>query len=74
MGGYVAFEILRQAAERVAMLALLDTTARPDTPEQSERRRAQIALAQNGRFAEIPDLLFPFSSIPRATTTKRCES
>ena len=40
MGGYIALEIVRQAPERVARLALLDTNARPDTPEQSERRRA----------------------------------
>lgn len=59
MGGYVALEILRQAAGRVARLALLDTTARPDAPEQSERRRAQIGLAESGRFAEVPDLQFP---------------
>src|SRR5262245_9989800 len=32
MGGYVAFEMQRQAPERVAKLALLDTTARPDLP------------------------------------------
>ena len=32
MGGYVSFELLRQANERVAKLALLDTTARPDVP------------------------------------------
>jgi pimeloyl-ACP methyl ester carboxylesterase len=32
MGGYIAFEIMRQAPERVAKLALLDTGARPDTP------------------------------------------
>jgi len=32
MGGYLAFEILRQAAPgRVTRLALLDTSARPDT-------------------------------------------
>jgi pimeloyl-ACP methyl ester carboxylesterase len=59
MGGYLAFEIMRQAAARVAKLALLDTSARADTPEQSERRRALIALTRNGRFAEVPDLLFP---------------
>jgi pimeloyl-ACP methyl ester carboxylesterase len=59
MGGYIAFEIMRQAPERVARLALLDTGARADTPEQSERRRRQIELAQGGRFMEIPDLLFP---------------
>jgi pimeloyl-ACP methyl ester carboxylesterase len=59
MGGYIAFEIMRQAAARVAKLALLDTSARADTPEQSQRRRALIALARSGRFADVPDLLFP---------------
>jgi pimeloyl-ACP methyl ester carboxylesterase len=59
MGGYIAFEILRQAPDRVARLALLDTTARPDTPEQTQRRQAQIALARGGRFAEVLDLLLP---------------
>ena len=39
MGGYLAFEILRQAPGRVTRLALLDTSARPDTPEQARRRR-----------------------------------
>ena len=59
MGGYIAFEMMRHAADRVLKLALLDTSARADTPEQSERRRIQIALAEGGRFAEIPDLQFP---------------
>jgi pimeloyl-ACP methyl ester carboxylesterase len=59
MGGYIALTILRRAPQRVERLALLDTNARPDTPEQSERRRALIALAQSGRFSEIPDVLFP---------------
>src|SRR5215213_405965 len=40
MGGYVALAMIRQAPQRVARLALLDTSARPDTPQQSERRRA----------------------------------
>lgn len=59
MGGYIAFEILRQAADRVARLALLDTAATPDTPAQTERRRAQMEITRNGRFSEIPDLQFP---------------
>jgi pimeloyl-ACP methyl ester carboxylesterase len=59
MGGYIAFAIAREAPERVARLALLDTSARPDTAEQSERRRGLIALAEGGRFLELPDLLFP---------------
>ncbi len=59
MGGYIALTIARQAPARVSKLALLDTSARPETPEQSERRKPQIALAQNGRFAEVPALQFP---------------
>ena len=59
MGGYIAFEIMRQAPDRVAKLALLDTGARGDTPEQTERRKIVIALAKSGRYAEVPDIAFP---------------
>ncbi len=51
MGGYIALAMIREAPERVARLALLDTSARPDTPEQTERRRNVIALAESGRFS-----------------------
>ncbi|QTF08614.1 alpha/beta hydrolase [Brenneria izadpanahii] len=53
MGGYIAFEIIRQAAERVEKLILLDTTARADTPEISASRRSIIGLAENGGFSDI---------------------
>ncbi len=59
MGGYIAFEILRQAPERVLKLALLDTSARADLPEQAERRQGLIQLAEDGRFNEINDILWP---------------
>jgi pimeloyl-ACP methyl ester carboxylesterase len=59
MGGYIALAIMRQAPERVDRLALLDTSARPDTALQTERRHTLIAQAEAGRFSEIPDLLFP---------------
>ncbi len=59
MGGYVALEVLRRAPERVAGLALLDTTARPDTPEQSARRTEALALARSGAFARIMPALLP---------------
>jgi pimeloyl-ACP methyl ester carboxylesterase len=59
MGGYIAFEMVRQARERVAAVALLDTSARPESPEQTVRRRAQMALAESGRFAEVPLVQFP---------------
>ena len=59
MGGYIALTMLREAPDRVDRLALLDTSARPETPEQTARRKPQIALAESGRFAEVPPLQFP---------------
>jgi pimeloyl-ACP methyl ester carboxylesterase len=59
MGGYIAFELLRQAPARIARLALLDTSARPDTPEQSAVRSEQIALAAAGRLDEVVEAQFP---------------
>src|ERR1700738_4403970 len=59
MGGYIAFEIMRQAPQRVAKLALINTQARPDTPEATARRRGQITLAQGGEFHAVLDELFP---------------
>lgn len=57
MGGYLALEIMRQAPERVAALALLDTSARPDSPEQTELRRAAIAESAGDFDAVIRALL-----------------
>ncbi len=58
MGGYVCFEILRQAPARVARLALLDTAARADTPEAIALRRAQMSQAAAGRLAEVVEAQF----------------
>lgn len=57
LGGYVAFEIMRQAPERVAGLVLMDTTARPDTAEASAAREALIELAATDLEAVIEKLL-----------------
>jgi pimeloyl-ACP methyl ester carboxylesterase len=59
MGGYIALEIVRQAADRVEKLALLDTGSRADTPEATAKRHANIALAQSGRFEDVIDPQFP---------------
>src|ERR1700676_207758 len=59
MGGYIAFENMRQVAERVPRLALRDAGARGDTPEQTERRKVVIALANSGRYADVTDIAFP---------------
>lgn len=58
MGGYLAFEILRRAPERVTKLCLLDTTARPDSPEATAKRRDRIGIARNGGFAKTLDGAF----------------
>jgi pimeloyl-ACP methyl ester carboxylesterase len=59
VGGYIAFEIMRQAPDRVAKLALVNTQARPDTPEATARRRALIARAKGGQYRAVLDELFP---------------
>jgi pimeloyl-ACP methyl ester carboxylesterase len=58
-GGYVALEIMRQAPERVERLALLDTSARPDTDEAKENRRRLIGLAESERWDEILEDVWP---------------
>ncbi|MGJ5175974.1 alpha/beta fold hydrolase [Bradyrhizobium oligotrophicum] len=58
MGGYIAFEIMRQAPERVSKLALINTQARPDTPEASARRRTMITRARDGDYHGVVDELF----------------
>ncbi len=59
MGGYVAFEILRRAPERVERLALMDTQATPDTPESTARRRGFIKQTKLGRFHGVHPSLLP---------------
>jgi len=58
MGGYVALEVMRQAGDRVAALALLNTNARPDLPESSENRRRLMTLADRD-FAAVIETLMP---------------
>src|SRR5262245_34302915 len=50
MGGYVAFEIMRQAPDRVLKLCLLDTSARADTDEQKRRRELLLVMSRQGQF------------------------
>jgi pimeloyl-ACP methyl ester carboxylesterase len=57
MGGYVALEIMRQAPDRVQRLALLNTHARPDSPESTENRRRLMALAEKDFPAVVQSLM-----------------
>lgn len=58
MGGYVALEIMRRAPERVSGLALINTSARSDSPEHISRRSDLMSLAQVGRFHGVTPRLF----------------
>lgn len=59
MGGYLAFEIMRRAPARVTHLALLDTSARADTPERRQNRSDLIRLAKTGEFRGVTPRLLP---------------
>ena len=61
LGGYVALEIMRRAPGRVAQLALLNTQARPDTPEIVRRRKGLIELAEKGKFKGVTPRLLPMT-------------
>jgi pimeloyl-ACP methyl ester carboxylesterase len=58
MGGYIALEICRRYGDRVERLALIDTSARADTAEQTEKRQKLIALCRQGKFVDVNELLF----------------
>ena len=53
MGGIVAMEVLAQAPDRVARLALLDTNPLAEAPEVQARRSPQIARALAGGLAGV---------------------
>lgn len=62
MGGYIAFEILRQAPDRVTKLALLNTAARADRPPQVAQREVLTGLGRtlgprNVQAAVLPMLV-----------------
>jgi pimeloyl-ACP methyl ester carboxylesterase len=59
MGGYIAFEVLRQAPDRVTRLALLNTSARADAPEKTRLRQDLMQLAEMGEFKGVTPRLLP---------------
>lgn len=64
MGGYVALEIMRQAPERVIALALLDTSARPDTPTTRDNRHTAIQMSRTN-FQQVVNELIPKQITPQ---------
>ncbi len=61
MGGMLAFEVLRQAQQRVQGLALLGTSARPDSPEIALLRAQAFALIDAGEYEAMIRGNLPFS-------------
>ncbi len=53
MGGILAFEIWRQAPDRVTHLGLLDTTPYADTPEKKDMRLEQVRIAAQGGLRQL---------------------
>ena len=65
MGGFIAFEILRQAPARVGRLVLMSTLASADGPEQTARREGYLRLVEAGRFEEVAEERLPFLLSPK---------
>lgn len=64
MGGFTAFEVMRQAPERVLSLVLIATLAPNDGPAQTERRQGYLRMVEAGNFdgvveERIPMLVHP---------------
>ncbi|TFI58013.1 alpha/beta fold hydrolase [Sphingomonas parva] len=59
MGGYVAFEIMRQAPERVVRLALFSTGAAPDDEARRRQRLRGMESLRLGRFVGVTSRMLP---------------
>jgi 3-oxoadipate enol-lactonase len=66
MGGYLAFELWRQAAERIVAFSLLDTRATSDTPEQRQARDDTIRVLGEDGFEPFWEGLAPKLFAPDA--------
>lgn len=59
MAGFIAFEMLRRAPDRVLGLALLDTLAPADNAAQTARRQRYLEQVAAGHFVDIVDERIP---------------
>ena len=73
LGGMLAMEVARQAPQRVRGLALLGTTARPDTPELLALRTQAIAQFEQGGVAALirANAMFAFHPAHAGALTER---
>jgi pimeloyl-ACP methyl ester carboxylesterase len=70
MGGMLAMEAARQAPHRIRGLALLGTSARPESQEMRQVREAAIELFAQGKLREViePNVAFAFHPARAADT------
>jgi pimeloyl-ACP methyl ester carboxylesterase len=59
LGGYVAFELVRRAPGQATHLALMNTSARPDTEDRSEQRERSVRAARIGAFKGVTPRFLP---------------
>ncbi|WP_421937993.1 alpha/beta fold hydrolase [Phenylobacterium sp.] len=59
LGGFTAFEVMRQQPQRVMSLVLIATLAPNDGPAQTERRQGYIRLVEAGRFDQVVEERVP---------------
>ncbi|RBI73108.1 alpha/beta hydrolase [Roseovarius sp. TE539] len=57
MGGIVAMEILRRAADRVTRIALMDTNPLAETPQTSANLEPLVIKARSGKPAEVAEAM-----------------
>jgi 3-oxoadipate enol-lactonase len=66
MGGYIAFEILRRAPERVRGAVLINTRAEADTAEGRKARDSAASQAREGGAAAVAAAMLPRLLAPDA--------
>ena len=62
MGGYLAFELLRRASERIRALALLSTRATPDADPARADRLAMAGRIRAGGAPAVAELVEPMTA------------
>jgi 3-oxoadipate enol-lactonase len=70
MGGYIAFEFLRNSRSRVRGLVLVDTRAEADTPEGRRSRDAAASTARERGSAAVAETTLP-KMLAAATMSRR---
>ena len=64
MGGYVSFEIWRQAPERVKAMILCDTKHRLDNPDRVKAREQTMQMVKKGKFDQMVKLFHGMLTAP----------